>query len=133
MNFLRKIFSETGKFVEKGKPLSWAYPLWEAADTIFFSTNKQTSSGPHIRDNMDIKRTMFFVVIALIPCYIFGAYNIGYLNSLALGVEKGIIGNTIFGLSYVLPILIITFIAGAISIGLFVAMRTVDARSSATP
>ena len=60
MNFLRKIFSETGKFVEKGKPLSWAYPLWEAADTIFFSTNKQTSSGPHIRDNMDIKRTMFF-------------------------------------------------------------------------
>ena len=114
MNILRKIFSETGKFVEKGKPLSWAYPLWEAADTIFFSTNKQTSNGPHIRDNMDIKRTMFFVVIALIPCYVFGAYNIGYLNSLALGIEKGIIANTIFGLYYVLPILIITFIAGAI-------------------
>ena len=114
MNILRKIFSETGKFVEKGKPLSWAYPLWEAADTIFFSTNKQTSKGPHIRDNMDIKRTMFFVVIALIPCYVFGAYNIGYLNSLALGIEKGIIANTIFGLYYVLPILIITFIAGAI-------------------
>ena len=36
MNFLRKIFEETGKFVEKGKPLSWAYPVWEAADTIFF-------------------------------------------------------------------------------------------------
>ena len=43
MNFLRKIFEETGKLVEKGKPLSWAYPVWEAADTIFFSTNKQTS------------------------------------------------------------------------------------------
>ena len=114
MNILRKIFSETGKFVEKGKPLSWAYPLWEAADTIFFSTNKQTSKGPHIRDNMDIKRTMFFVVIALIPCYVFGAYNIGYLNSLALGIEKSIVANTIFGLYYVLPILIITFIAGAI-------------------
>ena len=36
MNFLRKIFEETGKFVEKGKPLSWAYPVWEAADTISF-------------------------------------------------------------------------------------------------
>ena len=45
MNFLRKIFEETGKLVEKGKPLSWAYPVWEAADTIFFSTNKQTSKG----------------------------------------------------------------------------------------
>ena len=114
MNFLRKMFAESGKLVEKGKPLSWAYPVWEAADTIFFSTNKQTSNGPHIRDNMDIKRTMFFVVIALIPCYIFGAYNIGYLNSLALDIERSLLANTLFGLTYVLPILIITFIAGAI-------------------
>ena len=114
MNFLRKIFDESGKLVEKGKPLSWAYPVWEAADTIFFSTNKQTSSGPHIRDNMDIKRTMFFVVLALIPCYIFGAYNIGYLNSLALDIERSLLANTIFGLTYVLPILIVTFVAGAI-------------------
>jgi Na+-transporting NADH:ubiquinone oxidoreductase subunit B len=114
MNFLRKIFEETGKFVEKGKPFSWAYPVWEAADTIFFSTNKQTSKGPHIRDNMDIKRTMFFVVIALIPCYLFGAYNIGYLNALAMDIDRGLLANTIFGFEYVLPILIATFVAGAI-------------------
>tara|TARA_Y100000748_G_scaffold206854_1_gene173262 strand:+ start:37 stop:1215 length:1179 start_codon:yes stop_codon:yes gene_type:complete len=114
MNFLRKIFEETGKFVEKGKPLSWAYPLWEAADTIFFSTNKQTSKGPHIRDNMDIKRTMFFVVIALIPCYLFGAYNVGYLNALALDIDRGLLANTFFGFGYVLPILIATFVAGAV-------------------
>jgi Na+-transporting NADH:ubiquinone oxidoreductase subunit B len=63
---------------------------------------------------MDIKRTMFFVVIALIPCYIFGAYNIGYLNSLALDIERSLLENTIFGLTYVLPILIITFVAGAV-------------------
>ena len=114
MNFLRKIFEETGKFVEEGKPLSWAYPVWEAADTIFFSTNKQTSKGPHIRDNMDIKRTMFFVVIALIPCYLFGAYNIGYLNALALDIDRGLLANTFFGFGYVLPILIATFVAGAV-------------------
>ena len=114
MNLLRKIFEETGKFVEKGKPLSWAYPVWEAADTIFFSTNKQTSKGPHIRDNMDIKRTMFFVVIALIPCYLFGAYNIGYLNALAMEIDRGLFANTIFGFTYVLPILIATFVAGAV-------------------
>lgn len=114
MNFLRKIFEETGKLVEKDKPLSWAYPVWEAADTIFFSTNKQTSKGPHIRDNMDIKRTMFFVVIALIPCYLFGAYNIGYLNALAMDIDRGLLANTIFGFGYVLPILIATFVAGAI-------------------
>ena len=99
MNVLRKIFEETGKLVEKDKPLSWAYPVWEAADTIFFSTNKQTRKGPHIRDNMDIKRTMFFVVIALIPCYIFGAYNIGYLNALALKFKKVMFEIQIFEVS----------------------------------
>jgi hypothetical protein len=43
MNFLKKILAESGKLFEEGKPLSFAYPLWEAADTIFFSTNSQTS------------------------------------------------------------------------------------------
>ncbi len=114
MNFLRNILKQSGKLFEEGKPLSWAYPVWEATDTILFSTDKQTSSGPHIRDNMDIKRVMFSVVIALIPCYLFGAYNIGYLNALALDVSRSMIENFIFGMSYVLPILIVTFVSGAI-------------------
>jgi Na+-transporting NADH:ubiquinone oxidoreductase subunit B len=63
---------------------------------------------------MDIKRTMFFVVIALIPCYLFGAFNIGYLNALALDIDRGLFANTIFGFGYVLPILIATFVAGAV-------------------
>lgn len=114
MNFLRNILKQSGKLFEEGKPFSWAYPVWEATDTILFSTDKQTSSGPHIRDNMDIKRVMFSVVIALIPCYLFGAYNIGYLNALALDVSRSMIENFIFGMSYVLPILIVTFVSGAI-------------------
>lgn len=114
MNFLKKILAESGKLFQEGKPLSFAYPLWEATDTILFSTDSQNKSGPHIRDNMDIKRTMFFVVIALIPCYLFGAYNIGYLNSAAMGVSSSVMNDFIIGMTYVLPILIITFIAGAI-------------------
>ena len=114
MNFLKNILKQSGKLFEEGKPLSWAYPVWEATDTILFSTDKQTSSGPHVRDNMDIKRVMFSVVIALIPCYLFGAYNIGYLNALATDVSRSMIENLIFGMSYVLPILIVTFVSGAI-------------------
>jgi len=53
-------------------------------------------------------------VIALIPCYLFGAYNIGYLNALAMDIDRGLLANTIFGFGYVLPILIATFVAGAI-------------------
>ena len=114
MNFLKKILAESGKLFDEGKPLSFAYPLWEATDTILFSTDSQNKSGPHIRDNMDIKRTMFFVVIALIPCYLFGAYNIGYLYSEAMGISSSVMNDFIIGMTYVLPILIITFIAGAI-------------------
>ena len=114
MNFLKNILKQSGKLFEEGKPLSWAYPVWEATDTILFSTDKQTSSGPHVRDNMDIKRVMFSVVIALIPCYLFGAYNIGYLNALATDVSRSLIDNFIFGMSYVLPVLIVTFVSGAI-------------------
>ena len=114
MNFLKNILKQSGKLFEEGKSLSWAYPVWEATDTILFSTDKQTSSGPHVRDNMDIKRVMFSVVIALIPCYLFGAYNIGYLNALATDVSRSLIDNFIFGMSYVLPVLIVTFVSGAI-------------------
>ena len=123
MNFLKKILAESGKLFEKGKPLSFAYPLWEATDTILLSTNSQNKSGPHIRDNMDIKRTMFFVVIALIPCYLFGAYNIGYLHSAAMGISSSILSDFIFGMTYVLPILIVTFIAGAICEITFAVIR----------
>ena len=123
MNFLKKILAESGKLFEKGKPLSFAYPLWEATDTILLSTNSQNKSGPHIRDNMDIKRTMFFVVIALIPCYLFGAYNIGYLHSAAMGISSSILSDFIFGMTYVLPILIVTFIAGAICEVTFAVIR----------
>ncbi len=123
MNFLKKILAESGKLFEKGKPLSFAYPLWEATDTILLSTNSQNKSGPHIRDNMDIKRTMFFVVIALIPCYLFGAYNIGYLHSAAMGISSSILSDFILGMTYVLPILIVTFIAGAICEITFAVIR----------
>ena len=123
MNFLKKILAESGKLFEKGKPLSFAYPLWEATDTILLSTSSQNKSGPHIRDNMDIKRTMFFVVIALIPCYLFGAYNIGYLHSAAMGISSSILSDFIFGMTYVLPILIVTFIAGAICEITFAVIR----------
>ena len=123
MNFLKKILAESGKLFEKGKPLSFAYPLWEATDTILLSTNSQNKSGPHIRDNMDIKRTMFFVVIALIPCYLFGAYNIGYLHSEAMGISSSILSDFILGMTYVLPILIVTFIAGAICEITFAVIR----------
>ena len=88
MKWLRKILDNLEPNFKKGGKLEKLYPLYEATDTILFSTDERTQSGPHIRDSVDIKRVMILVVIALIPCYIFGALNIGYQESLTYGLEN---------------------------------------------
>ena len=82
---------------DEGQKLNWLYPLYEATETILFSTDAKTKSAPHIRDSIDIKRVMILVVVALIPCYVFGAINVGYQNALSFGLERTWIENLIFG------------------------------------
>tara|TARA_B100001093_G_C26810975_1_gene1007564 strand:+ start:725 stop:1897 length:1173 start_codon:yes stop_codon:yes gene_type:complete len=108
---------------DEGQKLNWLYPLYEATETILFSTDAKTKSAPHIRDSIDIKRVMILVVIALIPCYIFGAINVGYQNSLAFGLERTWIENLIFGVKTIIPIIVVTFVAGAFWEILFAIVR----------
>ena len=108
---------------DEGQKLNWLYPLYEATETILFSTDAKTKSAPHIRDSIDIKRVMILVVIALIPCYIFGAINVGYQNSLAFGLERTWIENLIFGAKEIIPIIVVTFVAGAFWEILFAIVR----------
>ena len=108
---------------EEGQKLHWLYPLYEATETILFSSDERTSSAPHIRDSIDIKRVMILVVLSLIPCYIFGALNIGYQNSLAAGTDRAWLENLFFGTKVILPIIMVTFIAGAFWEILFAIVR----------
>ena len=48
------------------------YPAYDAFETFLFVPNHTTDKGSHIRDAIDLKRTMFMVIIALIPCLLFG-------------------------------------------------------------
>ena len=82
MKFLRKILDSLEPKFKKGGQFERFYPLYEATDTFLFTPNIQTKSGPHVRDNVDLKRVLILVVVALVPCYIFGAINIGYLNAI---------------------------------------------------
>ena len=108
---------------EEGQKLHWLYPLYEATETILFSSDEKTSSAPHIRDSIDIKRVMILVVLSLIPCYIFGAVNVGYQNSLATGLDRTWLENLFFGAKIILPIITVTFIAGAFWEILFAIVR----------
>ncbi|GIR88692.1 MAG: hypothetical protein CM15mP87_01840 [Candidatus Neomarinimicrobiota bacterium] len=87
MKWLRNILDKVEPDFKSGGRFESLAPIFEATDTILFSTDERTESGPHIRDSVDIKRVMILVVLSLIPCYVFGAINIGYQKSLTYGLE----------------------------------------------
>lgn len=108
---------------EKGGKFERLYPVFEATDTILFSTDEITESGPHIRDSIDTKRIMILVVISLLPLYVFGALNVGFQNALALGIERTGWQNFWVGFGSILPIIAVTFASGAFWELLFAVVR----------
>ena len=123
MKFLRKILDNLEpKFLKDG-PLEKLFPIYEATDTILFSTSEKTESGPHIRDSVDNKRIMILVVVALLPCYIFGAINIGFQTAQISGTVQSAWENFIIGMGVVLPVLAMTFAVGGFWEILFAVVR----------
>lgn len=59
-------------------------PAFNALHTFLYLPNETTHNGSHIRAADDLKRTMNTVIIALIPCLIFGIFNAGYQHYSAL-------------------------------------------------
>ena len=123
MKFLRKILDNLEPKFTKGGPLEKFHAVYNATDTILFSTDDKTESGPHIRDSIDNKRIMILVVVALLPCYIFGAINIGYQSSQFSGNERSVWENFWLGFGVILPILITAFATGAFWEVLFAVIR----------
>jgi len=113
MKWLRNLLDDLAPHFESGGKFEKLAPVFEATDTILFSTDERTVSGPHVRDSVDIKRVMILVVIALIPCYIFGAINVGYQKSLTFGYSSSWIENLITGAISIIPIIAVTFASGA--------------------
>lgn len=106
------------KLLEKYEPNKEKQPfLWTLYDgfhTFLFAPNHVTKAGVHIRDNMDLKRTMIHVVLMLQLCYLFGTYNIGHQHFLALGEYTGFLEGAhlklMYGLWQLLPIFIVTHV-----------------------
>ena len=113
MKWLRNLLDKAAPLFENGAKLEKLAPVFEATDTILFSTDERTSSGPHIRDSVDIKRIMILVVLSLVPCYIFGAINIGFQQALTFGMKTTWSENLVTGALKILPIIAVTFASGA--------------------
>ena len=123
MKWLRDILDKIAPTFKADGKLEKLYPIFEATDTILFSTDERTHSGPHIRDSIDVKRVMILVVIALIPCYIFGAMNVGYQMAMALGQSSTMQENLMNGAMKILPIITVAFASGAFWELLFAVVR----------
>lgn len=123
LSFLYNVLDKAKPHFEKGGRFERLYPIFEATDTILFSTNETTESGPHIRDSIDTKRIMILVVISLLPLYAFGAINVGFQNALALEVDRSGWQNFWIGFGNILPIIAVTFASGAFWELLFAVIR----------
>ncbi len=119
MKFIQNIFDATRPAVTTGK-LKPLYPLHNALETMMFVPNHNAQSGAHVRDAIDLKRTMVTVIFALVPALIFGIFNGGYQHYKAIGELANASGwaqfftldNFLFGAWKIVPMIAVTYMAG---------------------
>lgn len=144
MKFLRDILDSQHKNFAHGGKLEKFYPLYEMIDTFIYSPGDVTEGQTHVRDGIDLKRTMVTVAMALMPCILFGIFNVGYQANMVLAGGEGTIegwrgailsalgvvhdphnflSNIIIGLLYFVPIFLVTNIVGGFWEALFATVR----------
>ena len=145
MKALRNLLDQIEPFVRKGEPLEKLYPQYEALDTFLFTPGQVTKGPTHLRDSIDLKRTMITVIAALVPCIFMAMWNTGYQVNLAMqqigatttGEWRGVIidilgigynpssalANIFHGFLYFFPIFLITQLAGGLWEVLFATVR----------
>lgn len=107
-NYIDKIkpnFEQGGKFAK-------FHSTFEAFETFLYTPNRVTSRGVHIRHYADMKRNMIYVLIALIPCFLFGTWNIGYQHFLSLGEDVTFWHTFGYGLLKIIPLYLVSYIVG---------------------
>ena len=112
MKFLRDQVDKIKPTFSEGGKLSFLHSTFDAIETFLFVPNHTTKGGAHIKDGIDLKRTMFFVVIALIPALLFGMWNLGDQFHKATGVEASLLENFWYGFLQTLPIIIVSYAVG---------------------
>ncbi|MFT5734150.1 MAG: Na+-transporting NADH:ubiquinone oxidoreductase subunit B [Planctomycetota bacterium] len=129
MKFLRNSLDKVEPLFEKGGKLEKLYPAYEATDTFLYTPGHKTASGPHIRDGIDLKRMMIMVVIALVPCTLFGMWNIGFQNYRATvdwnaaPLDPNMLSMLFYGALKFLPVYAVTIAVGGTIEAIFSIIR----------
>lgn len=116
MEFLKNKVKELRPLFEKGGKYEKFFFIYEAHETLFFQP-KHTAGvkGAHIRDANDMKRMMVTVIVALVPCLLFGMWNVGdqfVQKGGDLGLVPSLMDKFIFGAFKTLPIIGVSYAVG---------------------
>ncbi len=112
MNWIRKKIDKVKEPFQPGEKFEKFAPAVNALDTFLFVPNDTTKKGSHIRDAVDLKRTMITVVVALIPALIFGIWNAGYQHYRQLDIEYTFIDAFLHGAYKIVPMIIVSYAVG---------------------
>jgi Na+-transporting NADH:ubiquinone oxidoreductase subunit B len=112
MSSLRRFVTKIKKPVEKGGKLHFLHSTFEAFETFLFVPDRVTTGRVHIRDAMDMKRTMIVVVLAMVPALLFGIWNTGFHHFQAMGTGAGFWDMVWFGFLKVFPIIVVSYVVG---------------------
>jgi Na+-transporting NADH:ubiquinone oxidoreductase subunit B len=145
MKLLRTLLDQAEPLFHKGGPLEKLFSVYEMVDTFLYSPGKVTRGPTHVRDGIDLKRTMIMVVVALIPCIFMALWNTGYQANLALqelgrssaGGWRGVLidmfgigynpdsffANLFHGSLYFLPVFLVCNLVGGFWEALFASVR----------
>lgn len=112
MKALRNLIDNIKPTFDKGGKLSFLHSTFDAFESFLFVPDTVTKKGVHVRDSIDLKRTMTIVIIALMPAMLFGMWNVGYQFNLSTGGSLEFWGMFWFGLFKVLPLIIVSYVVG---------------------
>ncbi|MCF8296398.1 MAG: NADH:ubiquinone reductase (Na(+)-transporting) subunit B [Saprospiraceae bacterium] len=124
MKALRRYIDKIKPNYEKGGKREKWLSVFESFETFLFVPGTTTKKGAHIRDAVDLKRTMTVVVLALVPALLFGMWNTGFWHFESLGEDTtSLWGNFWYGFLKILPLIVISYAVGLGTEFVFVYIR----------
>ena len=120
---LRKTFDKWEPAFRKGGKFSAFGSFFEAMETFVYVPKTVTARGAHVRDSIDLKRTMSVVMLALLPAILFGMYNIGVQTSIANDFAWTFWPCIWYGFLKLLPMYLVSYIVGLFFECLFANIR----------
>ena len=123
MKFIRKRLDKIRKPFNKGERFERFAPAVNAFDTFLFVPNHTTKSGSHIRDAVDLKRTMVTVIIALLPALFYGIYNTGYQYFIQTNLDFTFLDAMLHGSKKILPMIAVSYAVGLLIEFIFAIYR----------